>query len=80
VPTYDFACDACGGEFEGFAEPGGTAPCPACGDPGRVRRLWRPIAPPARIGLRGLAARRSDAARRAREERRREQRAQKRSG
>jgi putative FmdB family regulatory protein len=78
VPTYDFACDACGGEFEGAAQPGGVAPCPACADATAVRRLWRPIAPPARIGLRGEAARRSDATRRARDERRREQRAQKR--
>jgi putative FmdB family regulatory protein len=70
MPLYDFACDACGGEFEARAEPGGTAPCPGCGAV-ETRRLFRPIAPPARIGLRGLAAKRSNAARAAREARRR---------
>jgi putative FmdB family regulatory protein len=72
MPVYDFACQACGTEFEARTEPGATAPCPACGaGPERTRRLWRPIAPPARIGLRGREAQRSNDARRRREARRR---------
>lgn len=73
MPLYDFRCAACGDEFEATAEPGATATCPACGTDG-AERLWRPIAPPAKVGLRGLAARRSDDTRRAREERKRESR------
>jgi putative FmdB family regulatory protein len=73
VPLYDFACRACGHEFEATTEPGATATCPACDSDG-AQRLWRPIAPPAKVGLRGHAARKSDAARRAREERKRENR------
>jgi putative FmdB family regulatory protein len=70
MPLYDFACEACGHEFEADAAPGATATCPSCGA-GGARRLWRPIAAPAKVGLRGYAARKSDATRRAREERRR---------
>ena len=73
MPLYDFACDACGDEFEAHAEPGATASCPACGA-GDTRRLFRPIAPPAKIGLRGVAARRSDARRAEREAKRRGER------
>ena len=73
MPLYDFACAACAHEFEAQAEPGAAATCPACGTEG-AERLWRPIAPPAKIGLRGHAARKSDATRRAREERKRESR------
>ncbi len=72
MPLYDFACDACGHGFEAVAPPGAAAACPACG--AGARRVFGPIAPPARIGLRGAAARRSDATRSAREERRRERR------
>jgi putative FmdB family regulatory protein len=72
MPLYDFACDRCAHEFEAQADPGATAPCPDCGaPPDATRRLWRPIAPPAKIGLRGHAARKSNAARAAREARRR---------
>jgi putative FmdB family regulatory protein len=70
MPLYDFACNACAHEFEERAEPGETAPCPACGA-GDVRRLYRPIAPPAKVGLRGAAARRSNAKRAEREAKRR---------
>ena len=74
MPLYDFACEACGHEFEGQAEPGATAPCPECGAaPDRTRRLWRPIAPPAKMGLRGRAARESNARRAEREARRKGQ-------
>ena len=70
MPLYDFHCPHCSAEFEAVAEPGATAECPACGA-ADAQRLWRPIAPPAKVGLRGLAARRSNDTRRAREEKKR---------
>lgn len=72
MPLYDFRCPHCTAEFEAVTSPGADAVCPSCGA-ADAKRLWRPIAPPARIGLRGLAAQRSNDARRAREERKREQ-------
>jgi putative FmdB family regulatory protein len=71
VPIYDFHCDSCGADFEELVRGAETPPCPSCGAPGPSRLLSQ-VSPPARIGLRGAAARRSDAARRAREERKRE--------
>jgi putative FmdB family regulatory protein len=71
VPLYDFACDACGDEFEASAPAGGSAACPSCGA-AEARRLWRPIAPPPKFGLRGAAARESDARRADREVRKKE--------
>jgi putative FmdB family regulatory protein len=73
MPLYDFACPGCGHEFEEVTEPGATASCPECGSP-EATRLWRPIAAPPKVGLRGREAARSNDARRAREERKREQR------
>jgi putative FmdB family regulatory protein len=70
MPLYDFACERCGHEFEAVADAPSTAPCPACGA-AETRRLWRPIAPPPRFGLRGRAARESNARRAEREARRR---------
>ena len=70
MPLYDFRCPACEAEFEATAEPGADATCPAC-DADGAKRLWRAIAPPARIGLRGHAAQKSNDARRAREEKKR---------
>ncbi len=78
MPLYDFRCDACEEEFEALAAPGSAAPCPACATD--ARRLFRPISPPAKVGMRGLAARRSDATRKAREEQRRERRAKRAEG
>ena len=73
MPIYEFACDACGLRFEELTRPDELPSCPGCGSP-ESRRLLSQISPPARIGLRGAAARRSDATRRAREERKREER------
>ena len=72
MPLYDFACDACGAEFEAVAPAGETAPCAACGS-ASTQRLWRPIAPPLKFGLRGAAARESNARRAERENTKKEQ-------
>lgn len=74
MPLYDFRCRACDHEFEAMAPVGGTAECPACGAPD-AERLLRPFAGPFTIRPRGLAARRSDAERRVREEQRAERKA-----
>ena len=71
MPLYDFACDACEDTFEALAKPGESPACPACGAE-RTRRLFTPIAPPLKLGLRGGAARDSDARRADRESRRKE--------
>jgi putative FmdB family regulatory protein len=70
MPLYDFACDACGERFEARATPGEAPACPACG--ADSRRLFTPIAPPPKLGLRGRAARESDARRAEREAKRKE--------
>jgi putative FmdB family regulatory protein len=67
VPVYEFDCDACGARFEELVPPGGTTPCPACGNDS-VRRAFSQIASaPLPVGLRGRAARESDARRTERE-------------
>ena len=71
MPIYDFDCAACGVTFEAHAPAGETAPCTACGS-ADVTRRWAAPMPPAKIGLRGVEARRSDATRTVREERRQE--------
>jgi putative FmdB family regulatory protein len=69
VPTYDFRCDSCGLEFEASVPVSERAACPECGTPESIR-LYRPIAPPAGTGMKGYAARKSNAQRHDREERR----------
>jgi putative FmdB family regulatory protein len=71
MPLYHFACEACGETFEALAKPGEAPACPACGAE-RTRRLFTPIAPPPKLGLRGRAARDSDARRADRESTKRE--------
>jgi putative FmdB family regulatory protein len=67
VPLYEFTCDACGARFEELVPPGGSAPCPACGNE-RVTRLFSAIADAGPgVGLTGRAARESDARRSERE-------------
>ena len=70
MPLYDFQCPNCSTEFEAVTDPGADASCPSCGA-ADAKRLWRPIAPPSKVGLRGLAAQRSNDTRRAREEKKR---------
>jgi putative FmdB family regulatory protein len=71
MPLYDFECDACGERFEELTAADARPACPACGS-ADTRRLLSQISPPQRIGLRGVAARKSDATRKSREERRQE--------
>ncbi|MDQ3935558.1 MAG: zinc ribbon domain-containing protein, partial [Actinomycetota bacterium] len=59
MPIYDFACEACGHEFEELIRGDEAPPCPRCGAP-EPRRLLSPVAPPLKTGLRGAEARRSD--------------------
>jgi putative FmdB family regulatory protein len=75
MPLYDFRCRRCGEEFEEFARPGQTAPCPACGA-ADVERVLSGFAGPFTTAPRGLAARRSNAQRRVREEQRAERKAE----
>jgi putative FmdB family regulatory protein len=74
MPLYEFYCRSCSIQFEELVTGDDVPPCPACGsrDP---ERLLSSISRPLKFGLRGGDARRSDAARRARGERRRERRA-----
>lgn len=74
MPLYDFLCRACGQTFEAHAAVDELPACPHCGAAETERQLST-FAGPFRVGLRGAAARRSNAQREAREERRREQRA-----
>jgi len=74
MPLYEFCCRRCRERFEARVPYGEPAPCPSCGSTDTERALSA-FAGPFTVGLRGYAARRSNAARAAREERRREERA-----
>jgi putative FmdB family regulatory protein len=69
MPVYDFKCDRCGERFEAATRPGERPACPVCGAPD-VERVYSAFAGPFKVGPRGLAARRSNATRAAREEQR----------
>jgi putative FmdB family regulatory protein len=71
VPRYDFKCGTCGAQFEALVAMSEQPACTRCGAPDPVR-LFSPIAGPLKTGLRGVAARRSNATRQAREDQRRE--------
>jgi putative FmdB family regulatory protein len=73
VPLYDFSCTSCGRAFEARAAVGELSGCPECGSENTEKRLT-PFAGPFTVRPRGEAARRADAARRVREERRAERR------
>jgi putative FmdB family regulatory protein len=77
MPLYDFRCRACDTRFEERTSAGELAPCPNCGSE-QTERLLSPFAGPFTVAPRGLAARRSDATRRVREEQRRERREERR--
>jgi putative FmdB family regulatory protein len=77
MPLYDFKCVACGESFEAQVPHGQRADCPSCGA-GDAERVFSAFAGPFTIGLRGAAARRSNATRSARGEQRQERREQRR--
>jgi putative FmdB family regulatory protein len=70
MPLFDFECRSCGNVFEELvASADSPASCPAC-DSAEVERLFSSIAAPRKTGLAGAQARRSNADRRVREEKR----------
>jgi putative FmdB family regulatory protein len=72
VPLYEFDCQVCGARFDELVPPGATAPCPACGGE-QVVRVFSQIAEPGlAVGLKGRAARESDARRSEREAQKKE--------
>lgn len=75
MPLYDFRCRSCGERFEGRVPVDETPPCPACGAPD-AEKVIGPFAGPFTVGLRGVAAKRSNAKRRVREEQRAERKAE----
>ena len=75
MPIYEFECESCGERFEELVAAGEDVRCPVCGGAGR--RVYSPVTT-LKVGPRGGDARRSDATRRAREEKKREDRASKR--
>lgn len=70
MPLYDFKCGTCGERFEALVAVSEQPACPVCGA-APAQRIYA-FAGPFKVGPRGLAARRSDASRRVREEQRRE--------
>lgn len=73
MPLYEFSCRVCGTQFEARVPHGENPACPECGDH-EGERLVSPFAGPFTVGLRGSVARRSNALRRVRGEKRRERR------
>jgi putative FmdB family regulatory protein len=74
VPLYDFRCPECGHSFEAQMPYGELPPCPACTHVETVRVLSA-FAGPFTVGMRGYAARQSNAQRSVREEQRAERKA-----
>jgi putative FmdB family regulatory protein len=71
MPLYDFRCRVCGTEFEARAALGELSVCEICGA-ADVERVISGFAGPFTIAPRGVASKRSDDTRRAREQRRQE--------
>ncbi len=71
MPLYDFACHGCGERFEARGSTDSLPACPSCGSK-ETERLLSSFAGPFTVAPRGLAARRSNAQRRVREEQRSE--------
>jgi putative FmdB family regulatory protein len=69
---YEFDCRTCGARFEEMVAPGATAPCPACGGEDVVRVFSQIASAPLSVGLKGRAARDSDARRVEREAQKKE--------
>ncbi|HWF55890.1 MAG TPA: zinc ribbon domain-containing protein [Solirubrobacteraceae bacterium] len=75
MPLYDFHCLACDCRFEAQVPYGELPSCPECGA-ARTEKLLAPFAGPFTVGVRGYAAKKSDATRAAREEQRAERKAE----
>jgi putative FmdB family regulatory protein len=73
MPLYDYVCRTCEERFEARSDPDQPVNCPECGAPEAQRRPSG-FAGPFTVGLRGAAAKKSNAQRRVREELRRERR------
>jgi putative FmdB family regulatory protein len=71
MPLYDFRCRVCHTEFEARAALGELVPCENCGS-ADVERVLSGFAGPFTVARRGVAAKRSDESRRAREQQRQE--------
>lgn len=72
MPIYEFECSTCGTRFEELLPAGETAPCPQCKSSEVHKRLSQIGEPRVPVGKFGKEAARSDASRKAREEKRRE--------
>ena len=72
VPLYEFSCPTCGARFEEIVPAGCTAPCPACGAETVNRVFSRIASAPLPVGLKGKAAKESNARRAEREAQRKE--------
>jgi putative FmdB family regulatory protein len=72
VPIYEFECKECGARFEELVRAGQTAPCPQCKSFEVSKRLSQISEPRVPVGLHGTAAAKSNAKRKAREEKRQE--------
>jgi putative FmdB family regulatory protein len=78
MPLYDFECDECGARFEERTDVDAPPPvCLACASD-QTRRVLSGFAGPFTRRPRGVAAQRSDAQRRSREEQRAERREERR--
>ena len=78
MPLYDFVCRSCDEQFEARAGFDESTSCPACGAPD-AERVISLFAGPFTTGMRGYAARKSNATRAAREEQRAERKEQRRA-
>jgi putative FmdB family regulatory protein len=74
MPLYDFRCVRCAEVFELQVSFGVVPPCPVCGH-AETERVMSPFAGPFTVGMRGQAAKQSNAKRAVREEQRAERKA-----
>jgi putative FmdB family regulatory protein len=74
MPLYDFRCAGCAEVFELQVAYGALPPCPACGHT-ETERVMSPFAGPFTVGMRGHAAKQSNAKRAVREEQRAQRKA-----
>jgi putative FmdB family regulatory protein len=75
MPLYEFRCRRCEHPFEERVPYGELPPCPECGS-AETERILSGFSGPFTVGMRGYAARQSNAKRAAREEQRAERKAE----